>query len=153
MSKLSAAKRRHIVAAYVNICDALRRLEEAALEGRSPTGTGAPLTPLPHDRATELLRPLCRLREQMRQHVAELAPAELAEVETAQSPANTLVWVANLLDVVREAVDGVQPSKVRKYGPCNDQEKHSLEAIHRKLSEYVSEARCTLERLDGDAEA
>ncbi len=147
--RLSAAKRRHIVSAYATVCGMLRQMEEAAGEGRSPTGMGAPLSPLPAEQAEAVLAPLRDLKGRLRQIAAELAPDELAEFERPQHPNNTWVWLSNLADRIRVSVDDLQPARVRKYGKLAHDEEALLQAVHRDLSRFVTAARDGLDAALG----
>lgn len=147
--RLSAAKRRHIVSAYATVCGMLRQMEEAAGEGRSPTGVGAPLSPLPEGQAEIVLAPMRGLKERLRQIAVELAPDELAQFERPQCPKNTWVWLSNLADRIRVSVDDLQPARVRKYGKLGHDEEALLEAVHRDLSRFVRASRDGLDAALG----
>ena len=138
---LNAAMRRHLVSAYITVNHLLRQMEEGAAEGRSPTGVGSPLTPLEAARAEPVLAPLREVRARLRELAAELAPRELAAFEQPQTPNNTLVWMSNLLDRIRGAVDGLAPGRMRKYGGLTDEQRARQQAMHEELSALVASAR------------
>jgi hypothetical protein len=144
---LSAAKRRHLVSAYATVSHMLQQMEEAARDGRSPTGVGAPLTPLPEAQAEAIVAPVRQVKHLLRQAAMELAPLELAELERPQSLNNTLVWLSNLLDGVRVSADDLHPRKVRKYGELGPAEEAMLGAVHRELLQEVQLARDVLDAL------
>jgi hypothetical protein len=122
-------------------------MEEVASEGRSPTGVGAPLTPLSPEDAEPVLAPLRALKARLREVTEQLAPAELAELEQPQSYRNSLVWLSNLLDHIRIAVDGLEPRRVRKYGELSPDETDLFGAIHGELFEAIQSARASLDLL------
>jgi hypothetical protein len=146
---LNAAKRRHLVSAYVTIRHLGRQVEEAGRDGRSPSGVGAPLTPLAEDTTQAVVAPLLTLAQELRATAAVLAPAELAAVEAPQPPRSTLNWMSNLLDGVRAAVDNLQPGRMGKYGMVSEEEADMLSALHRGLFEHIRAAREALDREVG----
>ncbi|NPV48959.1 MAG: hypothetical protein HPY69_18615 [Armatimonadetes bacterium] len=141
---LSSGQRRHLVSAYATFGHMLRQMEEAALEGRSPTGVGSPLTPLPAEEVAAVCGPLQRLQECLREAVAELAPDELADFERAQGPHNTRVWLSNLLEKARAAIDSLHPDRMRRYGQPTDDQKQLL-SLHQEMLSLMAEARAALE--------
>ncbi len=146
---LKAARRRHLVSAYSTASHLLRQMEEAGREGRSPSGVGAPLTPLPRERLDPILAPLRDLKVRLRAAAADLAPADLAALETVQGPRGTLNWMSNLLDHVHAAVENLQPRRMSKYGPVAPDEAKALEALHSALTDCVAAAREALDREVG----
>lgn len=145
MLKLSAAKRRHLVSAYATVRHMCLQMEEAARDGRSPTGVGPPLTALAPQQAEPILEPARRLRDRLREIAEELAPRELSDLERRQPPANTFVWLSNLLDHVRIAVDDLQPRRVRKYGELESGEETLWDDLHRELFQHVQQSRAGLD--------
>jgi hypothetical protein len=144
--RLKAARRRHLVSAYSTASHLLRQMEEAGREGRSPSGVGAPLTPLPPERLESILAPLRNLKVRLRAAAADLAPQELAALETVQGPRSTLNWMSNLLDHVRVAVDNLQARRMAKYGAVAPEEAQALDAMHAALAACVAAAREALDR-------
>lgn len=151
MLELQGAKRRHLLSAYAHLAHALRQMAEAA-EGRSPTGVGPPLTPLDPDVVEPILAPLRSLKARFRSVVAQLAPAELAAFEASQPRHNTFVWLANLLDAIRMAVDGIQPSRMGRYGRGTSEEQAALAVLHEELSRKLRRARAALEQAQAQQE-
>ncbi len=143
---LSSGQRRHLVSAYATVSHLLRQMEEAGWEGRSPTGVGSPLTPLSLDEVEAVCAPLRELRAQLRREAVALAPEELAAFEQPQSAHNTQVWLSNLLEKLRAAVDSLQPGQMRKYGGMDDTDQARLSQLHGRLSEQVQAAREELDR-------
>lgn len=147
---LSDGQRRHLVSAYATVGHLLLQLEEAGSEGRSPTGVGSPLTPLSAEEMREVTEPLRALRARLREAAALLAPDELAAFERPQSAHNTRVWLSNLLEKIRWAVDSLGPRPMRKYGPVTEAEEQAAADLHGELAGYVREARRALDaRLSG----
>jgi hypothetical protein len=118
-------------------------MEEAATEGRLPTGVGSPLTRLSPLEVEAIFGSLRRLESRLRRKAATLAPEELAAFEEPQSTHNTRVWLSNLLDKLGAAVDALQPDQMRKYGPTGDDAEFA--SLHSKLSAEVQKAREQLE--------
>ena len=145
--RLSSAKRRHLVATYATVSHMLRQMEEAAHDGRCPTGVGAPLTPLPSGQAEPVLAPVRRLCDRLRELARELAPRELSHFERSQSLNNTVVWLSNLLDHVRISVDDLHSRKMRKYGEVGADEGALLESLHSELFGEVQAARHYLDAM------
>jgi hypothetical protein len=143
---LSAAQRRHLVSTYAVVCHLVRQLQEATEEGRSPTGVGSPLSPLPAEAVEPFLSPLRRLQQTLRAHLIRLAPAEVREFERPQGPSSTILWMSNLLDHVREAVDGLAPSKMARYGRLKPDAAREMSQIHESLAALVGESRHALEQ-------
>jgi hypothetical protein len=138
---LTAAARRALVANYATWRHQFRQLEGAATAGASPTGVGAPLTPAPEATQDALLAPLRELNQQYRALCEELAPVELAALETMQDEVKSQVWLRNLLDMLDQTLGGVQPARLRKYGACPEELERRLEETARALRELVAEAR------------
>lgn len=143
---LSSGQRRHLISAYATISHLLTQMEEAASEGRSPTGVGAPLTPLAPDEVEEICGPVRELRDRLRERADALAPEELAAFEREQSERNTYIWLSNLLGKVREAADGLTPRRMRSYGSSwNDDDEQAAAALHAELLDIIREARRALD--------
>jgi hypothetical protein len=145
MTDLMAAQRRHLVSSYAAVCHMLQQMEEAAAEGRSPSGVGSPLTPLDPGTAEPVLAPLRELRSRLRLAAEEAAPAELAEYEGPQTAHNTLVWLSNLLARMRMAVDDLVPTRMGRYGPLGAEENTWLAAIHAELFDRLQAARTAVD--------
>jgi hypothetical protein len=148
---LSRGQRRHLVSVYATICHLLRQMEDAATEGRSPSGIGAPLTAIAADDTAAILQPLIDLRERVRRLAVQCAPEELAGYETPQSPTATMVWLSNLHNRVRAAVDDLQPGRVRKYGPISAEQAEMVGQLHAELLQMVLAARPALDAVSGAA--
>lgn len=146
-AKASTQKRRHLVSAYATVCHLLRQMEEAVRDGRSPTGVGAPLTPLSPAQAEPVLAPVRELKDRLHQIAQELAPRELADLERPQSLNNTLVQLSNLLDHIRISVDDLHPRRVRKYGAVGSDEEALLGLLHEELFRQVQASRNCLDTL------
>jgi hypothetical protein len=146
--KLNAVKRRHLVSAYAAVRHMCLQMEEAARDGRSPTGVGAPLSPLLAEQTEAILAPVRTVRDRLHAAAQGLAPKELAYLERPQSTTNTVVWLSNLLDRVRVAVDDLQPSRLRRYGAVEAEEKALFEALHEELSAKIVAARRGVDRLN-----
>ena len=144
--RLESAQRRHLLSAYATVQHYLRLMEEAAGEGCSPTGVGSPLTPLPHKLSEEILHPLRTLQDELRQELLRRAPEELLEHEQPQGLSNSLVWMSNLLEHIRQAVDGLTPARLRKYGALTTDQRNELAALHGELAMRVQQARTALEK-------
>ncbi len=136
-----------MISAYATVSHLLRQMEEAGGEGRSPTGVGAPLTPLPPDELAVICEPLRALRTRLHAYAAELAPDELAALERPQGRLNTRVWLSNLLEKIRYAVDSLRPDQMRKYGARGEtQNSDALATLHDEMLECVVQARQALDR-------
>lgn len=142
---LSSGQRRHLISAYATASHLLRQMEEAGSEGRSPTGVGSPLTPLLPEEVEAICEPLRSLEAELREQAAVLAPVELAEFERPQSRHNTRVWMSNLLEKLRAAVDSLEPRQMRKYGASTEADNSALAALHTGLAARVQAARCALD--------
>lgn len=73
-----------------------------------------------------------------------LAPGELHQWEQPQERSTTAVWAANLLDHIREAVDGIHPDKMDKYGAVSGKPREELADLHTLLSELIASSRKAL---------
>ena len=141
---LSSGQRRHLVSAYATVSHLLLQMEEAGSNGRSPTGVGSPLTPLPANELDAIISPLRDLQARLRERAAALAPLELAAFERPQSAAVTRVWLSSLLEKLREAVDGLRPRKMRSYGVWTEADERSAAELHAELTAKVHEARAAI---------
>lgn len=142
---LSSGQRRHLISAYATVHHLLRQMEEAATQGRSPTGVGPPLTPLPLEEVDAICGPLRELLTTLHERAEELAPRELAAFQRPQSAHNTRIWLSNLLEKIRAAVDGLQASQMRKYGRATEETDRAMNELHAQLDSKVQEARGALD--------
>ncbi|MGD9495426.1 MAG: hypothetical protein AB7Y46_03845 [Armatimonadota bacterium] len=142
---LSSGQRRHLISAYATIGHLLRQMEEAGSEGRSPTGVASPLAPLAPEEVDAICGPIRRLQARLRERAQALAPAELAAFERPQGAHNTRIWLSNLLEKIRSAVDSLQPRQMRNYGVWTRADERDEENLHNELAGLVREAREELE--------
>lgn len=145
--RLNATRRRSLVSAYATVRHLLRQMEEAAGSGRSPSGVGSPLTPLPPDLSEAVIVPLRQLESRLHEAAQRLAPAELAAFEQPQGTGSTLVWVSNLLERIRYVVDDLHPSRQQRYGSVEDDEGQTLGVLHEELASLISASREVLNAL------
>lgn len=150
---LTSGQRRHLISTYASVSHLLRQMEEAATEGRSPTGVGSPLTRLSPLEVEAIFGALRRLETKLRREAATLASEELAAFEEPQSTHNTRVWLSNLLEKVRQAVDSLQPDQMHKYGGSDENDDRKLASLHSSLSAEMQMARAQLEVGLRDPEA
>ncbi len=141
---LGRQQRRHLLALYIAACNYARQLEGALLLGTSPTGYGAPLTPLSADEAEAVLAPVRDSLAQMRHFLAQYAPRELAEHETLQPRNNTVVWASNLLERLRQIAESLSPRRLRRYGEAVPRLEPSAQDLRRELLAALAEARRSL---------
>lgn len=139
---LRRQQRRHLVSLYLAACDYARQLEGAIREGRSPTGFGSPLSPLPPEQADAVLGPVGDFLQQLREFVEAHAPEELRSHELVQAESNTSVWASNLLERLRQLAEELGPERLNRYGQTTlplaelEKRKHDLlEAIGRARQE------------------
>jgi len=135
---LARHQRRHLVALYLTACNYVSQLEAALLDGVSPTGYGAPLTPLRPARAEAVLAPARRFLQRLREFIVQVAPEELAEYESPQPASNTLVWAANLLERLRQIAEELAPKRLARYG-------QDVEGFHVPAERFRAELLETLE--------
>lgn len=150
MRSRETAKKRHLVSSYAAVCHMLQQMEEAAALGRSPSGVGSPLTPLPPEATEPILAPVRELRDRLRAAAVEKAPAELADFERAQPPNNTFVWLSNLMARIRMALDDLQPARMARYGPVDDDERAALIALSDELMALLQTARSAVDGEMGE---
>jgi hypothetical protein len=131
-------QRRHLLSLYLVARDYAQQLEGAVRTGKSPTGFGAPLTPLPPDTADEVLAPMHDFMERLRNFVQQHAPEELAAHEQVQPAGNTAVWASNLVERMRQVAEELAPERLRGYGETalplaelNELKRDLLEAVAR----------------------
>lgn len=137
---LSSGQRRHLVSVYATATHYLHLMEDAAAAGRSPSGVGSALTPLSPTTADEILGPVRELRRRLRALAEELALAELRELESPQPPAQTLLWMSNLLQRLRSCAESVGPRRMRRYGELSESVVETLDTTQRELQALVAEA-------------
>lgn len=141
---MTPAQRRHLVAAYSMARHKLQQMEELAAHGRSPTGLGPPLSPLPPDLAEPFLAPLRQLCQELRSAAAELAPEELANAEAVQGRASTLIWLSNLLEGMRAASDSLSPARLQRYGSLAPGEQVLAADLVERLEALLNRSRAAL---------
>jgi len=137
---LNSGQRRHLVSIYATATHYLHLMEDAAAAGRSPSGVGSTLTPLNPESADPILGPVRELRTRLRAIAEELAPRELSELESPQPPAQTLLWMSNLLQRLRSCAESVGPRRVTRYGDLSEDIAETLAATQRELQALVAEA-------------
>ncbi|MCD6350555.1 MAG: hypothetical protein J7M26_00440 [Armatimonadetes bacterium] len=141
---LARQQRQHFLALYIAARDYARQLEEAVLSGKSPTGYGAALTPLPPEQAEAVLGPVREYLEALREFVRLAAPEDLAEFEGQQSATSTAVWASNLLERLRYVADDLAPQRLKKYGAPRGEVQQRAEKLRRELIELLNTARSAL---------
>lgn len=137
---LSSGQRRHLVSVYATATHYLHLMEDAAANGRTPTGVGSALTPLPPATADEVLGPVREMRSRLRAMAEELAPVELSELESPQPRAQTLLWMSNLLQRLRSCAESIGPRRMKRYGELSEDIVEALAATQRELQALVAEA-------------
>ena len=143
--ELSQGQRRHLVSVYASVRHLLRQMEDAAREGRSPTGVGATLTPLPPEQTEPILAPVRQLASRIRELAAAMAPEELAALETPQGTQSTLVWMSNLVNRARGEGEDLQPNRLGKDGALSEDKRRTVSGLHEELLAVVQEARAGLD--------
>jgi len=140
---LAAQQRRHLVALYLSARNHAARLEGLLTTGRSPSGYGPPLVPPTPEQAEAVMEPvrelLARLREFLRRH----AGGELAELERAQDPRNTLVWASQLVSNLHDVAAELTPRRLVRYGaPAPDDA--NVDVLRAELMDAVGRGRSAI---------
>jgi len=132
----------HLLSSYLTMEEYIGDLEKVAVQGRSPSGSGPPLTPLPPEQWAALEEPLRALLDSARAALEELAPEALRRQEQVAGPARTRQWVQVLLGRLEEVIDDLEPDRLgRKYGDLPPEEAARLRAHQQRMKKGVGQAR------------
>lgn len=131
----------HLLSSYLTMEEYVGDLEKVAVQGKSPSGSGPPLTPLPPEQWAALEEPLQALLDSARAALEELAPEALAQQEQAAGPARTRQWVQVLLGRLEEVIDDLEPERLgRKYGDLPPDEAARLRVHQQQMKRAVQRA-------------
>jgi len=127
-SAMKPHQRDHLLSVYRTLKRLVEEIEDVAVRGRSPSGSGPALPPLPPSEWTALQEDLQRLLGQVRALVADLAPEELQEFEQPQSLDRARSWIAILLGRIGELFDDLEPRNIaRRFGEIPPEEAAIME--------------------------
>ncbi len=143
-SRIDARRRKQIVRTYAAMAHMLDQLERIVREGAPPSGVGSPLTPPPREVADALEHELECLGDRLRAAIAARAPDELAEHEKRLPLAVTYMWIANLLQRMRETAETLQPSWQRRYGELSPAASQALEELCAEVAGAIADAEAAI---------
>lgn len=131
----------HLISGYVTLRKSVNEIRALICEGRTSTGTSAPLTPLPKEITDTILAALDEIVSQFEALAREYAADELTTRSKKQPISATKMWTGVLLGRLRDNMADLHPEKFeRKFGEFDSQEERrrlqeTIEHILRKLEE------------------
>lgn len=131
----------HLLSSFLTMEEYVGDVEKVALQGRSPSGSGPPLTPLPPAQWKALEEPLQALLGSARAALEELAPEVLRQQEQVAGPARTWQWLQVLLGRLEEIIDDLDPERLgRKYGGLPPDEAARLGHHQQRMKKALQQA-------------
>lgn len=131
----------HLVSGYVNLRKQVQEIRSLICEGRTPTGTSAPLTPLPKEIQDAILAALDEVASQFEALAQRYAADELTILAKKQPVSVTKMWASVLLSQLRDDMADLHPERFeRKFGEFGSQEerihiRETIESILGRLEE------------------
>lgn len=131
----------HLLSSYLTMEEYVGDVERVALQGKSPSGSGPPLTPLPPEQWAALEEPLRALLNSARAALEELAPEALRQQEQTAGPSRTWQWLQVLLGRLEEIIDDLHPERLgRKYGRLLPPEAARLSIHQQRMKKALQQA-------------
>lgn len=127
----------HLVSSYVTFQKSVQEILALICEGRTPTGTSAPLAPLPKEIQDAILAALNEMASQFEALMQRYAADELTTRAKKQPLSATKMWASVLLNQLRDNMADLHPERFeRKFGKFDSQEERIdlQETIERLLS-------------------
>ena len=131
-------QKNHLISSYVTLQKSIFEIRSLICEGRTPTGTSAPLTPLPKEIQDTILAVLNEVASQFEALVQKYAADELTTLSKKQPISATKMWASVLLGQLRDDMADLHPERFeRKFGEFDSQEERTYlqETIERILHE------------------
>lgn len=129
---LANQRRRHLVVQLMTARRWVMQLEDLLIDGVSPTGYGASLTPLSAEEAQRVLDPVKHLLERWRQLALEHAAEQLEAVDHRRQIGETKRWARLLLRKLEDLVDETVADASTADGTSR---------LHEEAAEFGQEAR------------
>ncbi len=131
----------HLVSGYVTLQKFVQEIRALIYEGRTPTGTSTPLTPLPKEIQDAILAALDEVVFQFEALAQRYVADELTARAKKQRVSATQMWASVLLGQLRDNMADLHPERFeRQFGEFDSQEEREhlqevIERILRKLEE------------------
>jgi hypothetical protein len=128
----------HLVSGYVMLRKSVNEIRALICEGRTPTGTSAPLTPLPKEIQDAILAALNEILSKFEALAQRYAADELIKLTKRETLSVTKMWASVLLSQLRDDIADLHPGRFeRKFGEFDSEEEriHIRETIESILYE------------------
>lgn len=131
----------HLISGYITLHKSVNEIRSLICEGRTPTGTSAPLTPLPKEIQDTILDALDEVMSQFEALAQRYAADELTKRMEKEPVSATKMWASVLLGQLRDNMAGLLPERFeRKFGKFDSPEERvslqeNIECIMRELEE------------------
>jgi len=123
-------------------------MEEIAVSGKSPSGVGQALSPLPPEAWQRIVAPLERIRRECESLAESLSPVELHEHRRKAALRKTLTWLSVMVGRIEEALEELRPEVMeRRFGPLAGERRKELAIGARRALEALGDARRALREI------
>jgi hypothetical protein len=142
--------RLHIISTFLTVSRYVEEMEEIAVEGKSPSGVGQALSPLPPGAWQPIATFLERIRAECEALAESFSPAQLHEHRVQAPLGATLMWLSVMLGRIEEAVEELRPEVIeRKFGPIGEEVRRELACGAEHAVRALEEARRALRAAAG----
>jgi len=139
---MDSKHKNHLISGYITLRKSVNEISTLICEGRTPTGTSAPLTPLPKEIQSAILATLDKIVSRFEELVQRYAADELERRMKKEPLSATKMWTSVLLGQLRDDMADLHPGKFeRKFGEFDSRE----ERIY--IQETIESILCELEEI------
>jgi len=119
--------RAHVISTFLTVSRYVEEMEEIATEGKSPSGVGQALSPLPPHAWHAIRASLDRMLRECELIAEAVTPAELEQHRTAAPLCATVTWLSVMLGRIEEALEELRPEVMeRKFGKLPEETRRIL---------------------------
>ena len=138
----------HVISIFLTVSRFVEEIEEIAVEGRSPSGMGQVLSPLPKEDWQRICVPLKRLMNECKCAAKALSPIELKEQLTEAPLSTTLTWLSVMLGKIEETLEELRPEIMEpRFGEIPAEVREILAASACRALSTLGESRKALQSI------
>jgi hypothetical protein len=147
-NEMESQHRSRIISTFINVSRCIQEMEEIAIEGKSSSGGGQALSPLPIEWWKRIRVHLDCVLCECESLAESLSPVELNEHRTRAGISSTLIWLSVILGRVEEALRDICPETMEpKFGAISGEARETLTQGTTHALSAAFEARQALQTL------